>query len=235
MGKQRLDPKLLAKLARRLRKKPQYVREQISRRASRDGISSEAALVARCNEHGIGTAAYLNRLPVNVRDQVRDLLSRSRATPADTARLSRPRAERKDREIDIRRVVDMMVKDGELRERCRDLLAAKKHYDRVLREATTVLDDRLKRLSGIWKMNPADLVGKSLNPDPSKAVIEVSSDPNEQRGIHAICSGIMLAFRNKAHHTLSNSFSQEDALKFCGFVDTLLAILASGTRHPDRV
>jgi len=110
--------------------------------------------------------------------------------------------------------IDFVLEDLELRGRCRDLLLAKKHYDRVVREATTVLDNRLKSVSGIPHMNPGALVGKALSPDPSKAVIVVSLDKDEQQGFYSICSGVMLAFRNKAHHSLSNAFAQADALNF---------------------
>ena len=47
---------------------------------------------------------------------------------------------------------------------------------RLRREATTVLDDRLKKKTGITNMNPDNLVGKALNPDPLKAAIEVSAE-----------------------------------------------------------
>jgi hypothetical protein len=84
-------------------------------------------------------------------------------------------------------------------------------------------------------MNPAALVGKSLSPDPSKAVIVVSLDKNEQQSFYSICSGVMLAFRNKAHHSLSNAFTQTHALKFCGFIDTMLGVIKKGAIHPERI
>jgi uncharacterized protein (TIGR02391 family) len=109
------------------------------------------------------------------------------------------------------------------------LLKARKHYDRAIREATTVLDDRLKKLTGIRGMMPQDLIGKALNPDPAKAAIVVSSDRAEQEGFFSICKGLGLSFRNPTHHNLSNKFSQQDAMKFCGFIDAILALLNQAT------
>ena len=114
------------------------------------------------------------------------------------------------------------------------MLLARKHFDREVREATTVLDHRLKLKSSIKNMNPVNLVGKALNPDSEKAIIVVSQDGHEQEGFHAICKGVMLAFRDKTHHTLSDKFTREDALKFCGFIDTLLGTIDYAETHPER-
>ena len=84
-------------------------------------------------------------------------------------------------------------------------------------------------------MKPTDLVGKVLNPDPTKAVIAVSPEAYEQQGIHFLCRGVLLAFRDSTHHKLSNAFTQEEALKFCGLIDILLTVIGKGTVHADRV
>ncbi len=98
----------------------------------------------------------------------------------------------------------------------------------MVREATTILDHRLKKLGRITGyMNPADVVGKVLN--PQKAIIKVSTESAEQEGMFNICKGLVLAFRGPTHHTLSDALTRPDALKFCGFIDHLLAILDKAT------
>lgn len=58
-----------------------------------------------------------------------------------------------------------MLEDSDLEKRCGDLLKGRGPYDRVVREATTVLDDRLKELGGIkGYMKPVDVVEKVLIP-----------------------------------------------------------------------
>lgn len=229
----KLDPDLLTKIASKTGKPKQYLREQISRRASRGTVSSLAAQILWAKEMGIGTALALNRADPSIRDEVRE------SRPTTTVRVRQSRSiignTHRHKRPTVAAAIDFVLEDAELRGRCRDLLLAKKHYDRVVREATTVLDDRLKTRTGIAHMNPAALVGKVLSPDPAKAVIVVSADKDEQQGFFNICSGVMLAFRNKAHHSLSNTFAQTDALKFCAFIDALLAVIGKGVVHPERV
>jgi hypothetical protein len=233
MGKKRLDPDLLSKMSSKTGKDKQYLREQISRKASQSLVSSLAAQILWAKKLGLGITSALNRAEPNVREEVRGTPSQmsTSASPAPSTNKPSPK---KIQPI-TGATIDFLLQDFELRGRCRDLLLAKKHYDRVVREATTVLDDRLKNLSTITNMNPSGLVGKVLNPDPSQAVIVVSSDAGEQRGFFNICQGVMLAFRNKAHHSLSNTFTQADALKFCGFVDALLSVIGKGSVHLNRV
>jgi Protein of unknown function (Hypoth_ymh) len=236
MPKQHLDADLLDKLVVKTGNSKQYLREQISRKAGKLSVSSLAAQFIWAKKEGIGITHAMNRARPEVRAEVRStqeptpVRGASRAAPA-FGRNSHP----KKKEPITRATIDTLLQDQQLRDRCRDLLRAKKHFDRVFREATTVLDDRLKTKAGVSNLNPSDLVSKVLNPDPSKAIIEVSADKREQEGFHAICKGVMLVFRNKAHHSLSDKFTREDALKFCGFVDAILGIVEQANLHPERV
>lgn len=231
MSQKRLNQGLLEKISKKSGKSAKYLREQISRRASRQGISSAAAQLIWARELGLGIANALKRLPTEIREEVRTTGSIAARTRSDNGGA---RTRRKAKPITAA-TISALLHDATLRTRCSDLLQATRHFDRVIREATTVLDDRLKTKTGITNMNPENLVGKALNPDPMKAVIQVSAERAEQDGFHGICKGIMLAFRNKAHHSLSDKFTREDALKFCGFIDTVLAVLEQATVHLDRV
>jgi hypothetical protein len=228
------DPEFLRKLANQTDKSPQSLRELASRKAGDLGVSSPAALLLWAKQQGVSITRALKKLPSDVREEVRSA-QKGAAGPAGvsaaTFRPTRPEV-RKPRAITAA-TINSLLQDETLRERCKDLLRAKKHFDRVFREATTVLDDRLKTKSGIKNMNPFNLVGKVLN--PQKAIVEISPDADEQQGFHAICQGVMLAFRNKAHHSLSDKFTREDALKFCGFIDTILGTIEQAQIHPDRV
>lgn len=223
-----LDESLLEKIARRVRKQEKYVREQISKRATRFSIASPAAQILWAKELGIGIGVALRKLPPHIQEQVQNTLPTTFAidnSKRSSKRKSRSRS--KTRPVDpISLAVDYLLADAELRSRCTDLLKKRQHLDRAFREATTVLENRIKRLANMKGRNPEQLVNLALNPDPTKAVLVVSSEPSEQTGFHSICKGIVLAFRNRAHHELDDNATREDALKFCAFIDVVLAILA---------
>jgi hypothetical protein len=219
----RLDPGLLDKLAAKTGKDVQYVREQISRRAGRLSIASEAAQVLWAKEFGIGTAAYQRRLDPHVQQQITNV-----GNPTSRqvlSRTNRERVERGPRAISpIRAAIDFLLSDDELKRRCSDLLTARRNFDRVFREATVVLDQRLKRLANIkGRMNPQELVARTLHPD--KAILVVSEHRDEQQGFFELIKGLMAVFRNPTHHSLNDKLTREEALQFCGFIDSLLSIL----------
>lgn len=127
--------------------------------------------------------------------------------------------------IEIGSIYNSIV-DEELKSRCSDILSSPGNFDRVINQATLVLEDRIRTKS----QNKEGLVGiqlvnKVLNSDLKKSVLKVSENSDEHEGICHICRGIMLSFRNPTHHFVSDRFSREDALKLVAFIDNLLQIV----------
>ena len=183
MAKTRLDAALLTKISKQIGKKEQYVREQISRRASRRNIASEAAQILWVKELGFGTAAAQRRLDPHVQQQIAsgamETPSRSNGRRSATAR--RGIGKKATETAALSAAIDLLLSDHELKNRTRDLLKARKNFDRVFREATTVFDDRLQKLAKITgKVNPGDLVSQTLH--HSRAILTVSKYQDEQEG-----------------------------------------------------
>ena len=66
----RLSPTLIKKLANKLDKSEKYVREQISKRARRERIYSEAALANWADELNIPISSYTRSLPQSQQTQI---------------------------------------------------------------------------------------------------------------------------------------------------------------------
>ena len=115
--------------------------------------------------------------------------------------------------------------DKELKDRCSDLLSASSNFDRVINQATQVLEDRIRNKSGLNTLNGVDLVNKAINSVYDKTVLQLSDDPDEHEGFAHICRGIVLSFRNPTHHKIVAGITREDALKICAFIDKLLQIV----------
>ena len=231
MKKPRLDPVLIAKIAKKNNKHDQYIYGQIAKRANRLGISSEAVLALWVKEEGFGTALYRRKLAPEIQAQIRGALTAQFSPRSDKHSGGTSTKARSPKKLKETAVVEWMIGDEQLLDRCKDLLKATRNFDRVFREATTVLEDRIKKLSGVKNMKTAALVSKVLNPDPNKAILVVSQEAFEQEGFFSICKGLMLAFRDTTHHELSNKFNKEDALKFCGFIDSVLTILGNAKKQ----
>jgi hypothetical protein len=118
------------------------------------------------------------------------------------------------------------INDEELKGRCSDILSSPGPFDRVINQATLVLEDRIRTKSKSEKgLIGVHLVNKALNADLSKTTLKISDSAEEHEGICHICRGIMLAFRHPTHHYLTDKYSREDALKFCAFVDNILRLI----------
>src|SRR6266571_2107717 len=93
MGRPRiLDEKIMTKLAKKLGKRDLHaVNNMVSARASKKGISSEAALVLLAKEYGIGVSTYQRRLDPTKQTEIRDgLVGFLGATTTRDTRVARP-------------------------------------------------------------------------------------------------------------------------------------------------
>jgi len=228
----KLDQNLLNKVAQKSGRPGdlQYVRNRILRLAKSTGISSPAALVILSRDLGIGYQSALRRLDSHQRTEViRAALSSSSTYHQDVP--GNPRA------ISIKisgsgkarigEVTQVVLNDARLSSRVRDLIRAAGNYDRPISEATKVLESRIRKKANPpnKKMSGDALVAYAFNEDVTKTRLKMSDDPDEQRGYTQIMRGVVAAFRNPTHHDIVDTFSQEDALKICAFIDLMLPIV----------
>lgn len=132
----------------------------------------------------------------------------------------------------------LTIKDIELRRRTSDLLSAPGQYDRVLRESTTILEDRIRGkvpfedLAKIFP-NAADQTGDSLINklfSPNKPVV-VYGDRQEQTQLSRMLGGVLAYLRNPSHHSIDNDVEWSWAWSVVGLVDQLLDDIASSRYH----
>jgi uncharacterized protein (TIGR02391 family) len=117
------------------------------------------------------------------------------------------------------------IKDDELRDRCADILTAVSHFDRVINQATLVLEDRIRKKSGISGVVGVSLVNKAINSDHTKTILKLSPEKDVHEGLSHVFRGVFLAYRNPTHHQVISDISREDALKVCGYIDHLLDLV----------
>ena len=73
------------------------------------------------------------------------------------------------------------IKDEELRSRCGDLLTANGHFDRVVNQATQVLESRIKQKSGSSKTGK-QLINEVMRPDiASTCLLYTSPSPRDKK------------------------------------------------------
>lgn len=144
---------------------------------------------------------------------------------------------------EIQPVLPIMNED--LRKRCMDLLNAPGSFDRVIREATVVLEHRLRakisheRLSEVIPSS-AEQIGESLANkllSPSNPVIVVSEDKLERVAFLKMIQGVFAYLRNSSHHSLDDKTKWSLAWSVVGLIDSLLIELdhsyVSGEKNSD--
>jgi Protein of unknown function (Hypoth_ymh) len=121
-----------------------------------------------------------------------------------------------------------LIRDGVLKSRCADLLSLSGHFDRVINQATQVLEERIREKFPEFTTDfGLPLVGKAMNAEPAKSRTKFSDNPSEQEGYVSIFRGLIGAFRNPSHHRFLENVTREQALQICAFIDNMLAALES--------
>lgn len=124
----------------------------------------------------------------------------------------------------------LTIKDEVLIGRCHDLLQAPDNFDRVVREATIILEDRLRnrishdRLTYLIpdsaKQTGENLVNILLA--PGNPVLSISTDQRERAAFHRIMLGVFAYLRNPFHHHVDDTTEWSWSWSIVGFIDHLL-------------
>lgn len=125
------------------------------------------------------------------------------------------------------------ISDQKLQKRCAHLLDTPGvQLDTVIREASVVLEDRLRSLAGLGSdYHGVRLVDAALKCDDPRIVFsEVSA---EQEGVRYLFRGAVQYIRNPPAHRLIE-YNRETAMIHIRLVDILLSLLRGGdqTQHP---
>lgn len=129
----------------------------------------------------------------------------------------------------------LVINDNELRQRCSDLLSAPGNYDRVIREATTVLENRMRTkcphdLLSQMIPNSADQTGEKLVNKlfaPDKPVLSISGERTKRIAFYRILLGTVSYLRNPSHHHLDDNVEWSWAWSTIGLIDRLLSDINS--------
>lgn len=115
---------------------------------------------------------------------------------------------------------EALIRDAELKDRAAGLLVGDKNYDTAVREATVILEDRVRKKSGVSGVSGVELMTAAFKEDTGALI--VSDDSSEQRGVHMTFRGIIGWVRNSFHHHVIDATAQGDAMRIIAFIDWLL-------------
>jgi uncharacterized protein (TIGR02391 family) len=232
MGKRILDPKIVAKLCKTTGLEPNAVRVKVSQLASKKRVTSEVALVLLARQHSIGTAVFQRSLDPGMQTAIRDAMdgpepvTRRAGSTKGSKTVEKRSASRRDI---LKGTIELLIHDQQLHNKCTDILLARANYDRPINQATLVLEDRIrKKVKPPTPMVGETLVNYAFSEKLEKTRLQVASgQAEEQRGITIILRGFVPAFRNTTHHHIVDTFTQEDAIRTCAFIDLLLRVVDS--------
>ena len=229
MGRRILDPKIVAKICKVTGKSEAAIGVQVSKLAAKRRVAPEVALVLLAHKHSVGTAVFLRKLDAAHQAAIRDALTDDASAAKRPQRpISLPVKKRHTTKKEaVKLAIDLLIHDPQLRSKCADILAARSGFDRPINQATLVLEERIRaKVRPATPMVGLQLVTYAFHEQLTKTRLRVASGKaDEQQGITQILRGVVSALRNITHHHIVDTFTQEDALRVCGFVDFLLRVV----------
>jgi hypothetical protein len=127
------------------------------------------------------------------------------------------------------------ILDPELRSRCLDLFdtfqreGQRDRLDTVISEATRILEDRVRRLSGANATCVGlDLASYAFGTNTPR--LTVSDVRAEQEAAHLMYRGVFGFIRNQVHHRLTGELQPEPVLQVLGLIDYLIALVEGAQR-----
>jgi uncharacterized protein (TIGR02391 family) len=106
-------------------------------------------------------------------------------------------------------------------------------FDTVVTEATRVLEDRVRKLSGAdTSIDGVNLMTYAFGSQSPRLVI--SADPAEQEAAHLMFRGVFGYIRNPHHYRLIENAETEREIQILGMVDYLLLLAQDAERSEDK-
>ncbi len=131
----------------------------------------------------------------------------------------------------------LIIHDEELKTRCSDLLLAPGAYDRVIREATTVLENRIRTkvthevlsdlIPSAKEQSGENLVNKVFS--PNNPILSISDDKDKRVAFYKVLIGIFAYLRNPYHHQIDATTEWSWAWSSVGFIDDMLDVIDNST------
>ena len=192
-----------------------------------EAVDQQVARLEEKTQLGVFRTATPYPLVIDQLPQSADRAASTASSEIDLVRDIRPRPVILD---------SIEIRDPTLRSRCLDLLAQFREdgqhdrLDTVVNEATRILEDRLRSLSGA----PPTSVGVDLakvafgSPNPRLIVSDIGP---EQEAAHLLYRGVFGFVRNSAHHRLLGTLQPERVLQVVGMIDYLISVAEAARRE----
>lgn len=113
-----------------------------------------------------------------------------------------------------------LIRDVQLKDRVAGLLSGERNFDTAVREATVILEVRVRDKSGLKDLSGRDLMSAAFKKHTGALIL--SDDDSEQEGVQLTFMGIVGWVRNSFHHRVIDATAQGDAMRIIAFIDWLL-------------